>query len=90
MKTTHKLAMVFLGVLVAVAAAAAAVGFTVQPALAQEVNHGDEVSGAAEIIGPEISTTAELQKDPGSVSDPAQIIGPEISEVAQPKAIINP
>jgi hypothetical protein len=68
-------------------APAAAVGFTVQPALAQETNHGDVVSGAAEIIGPEISTTAQLQKDPGSVSDPAQIIGPEISAIAQPKKI---
>jgi len=86
MKTTHKLAMVLLGVLAAVTAVAVA-GFTVQPALAQEVNHGDEVSGAAEIIGPEISTAAELQKDPGSVSDPAQIIGPDISAIAQPKAV---
>lgn len=59
MQTTHKLAMVSLGVLVAVAAVAAAVGFTVQPALAQEVNHGDVVSDAAEIIGPEISEIAQ-------------------------------
>jgi hypothetical protein len=85
MQTTHKLARVFLGVLVAVGAAV--VGFTVQPAIAQDVNHGDVVSGAAEIIGPEISTTAQIQKDPGSVSDPAQIIGPEISAVAQPKKV---
>jgi hypothetical protein len=84
MQTTHKLALVFLGVLVA---EGAVVGFALQPALAQEINHGDVVSGAAEIIGPDISTTAQLQKDPGSVSDPAQIIGPEISAIAQPKKV---
>jgi len=46
--------------------------------------HGDEVSSAAKIIGPEIKADAQLQKDPGSVSDAAKIIGPEISAIAQP------
>jgi hypothetical protein len=55
-------------------------------AWAQET-HGDVVSGAAEIIGPDISTGAQLQKDPGSVSDPAQIIWPDISAIAQPKQV---
>ena len=41
-----------------------------------------------EIIGPDISTSAQiLKEDPGSVSDPAQIIGPDISAIAKPKAI---
>jgi hypothetical protein len=43
------------------------------------------VSNAAKIIGREISSSAQLQKDPGSVSDPAQIIGPEQSEIGKTK-----
>lgn len=58
------------------------IGGQVQKIYAQ--NHGDEVSSAAQIIGPGIKEDAQLQKDPGSVSDPAQIIGPGISAIAQP------
>ena len=70
-----------LGLLVA----ALSMSSLLQPAVAQDVSHGDVVSGAAKIVGPDISTTAQIQKDPGTVSDPAKIVGPDISEIAQLK-----
>lgn len=70
-------------------AAVLTIGITTPMNIGQQVanaapDHGDTVSGAAGIIGPDIKSGAQLQKDPGSVSDPAQIIGPSISAVGVP------
>jgi hypothetical protein len=74
-------------VYIALAVMTLALGTTTTTLAWAQVDHGDTVSTAAGIIGPELKESAQLQKDPGSVSDPAQIIGPDISAIAKPKAI---
>jgi hypothetical protein len=57
-----------LAITIALAVMALGLGTTTATLAWAQETHGDTVSGAAEIIGPDISTGAQLQKDPGSVA----------------------